>query len=200
MHRLERLVEDLEIRHHPEERTRRAGDRLVLGLLTERVDAARHAPEPAVTVPLAGLIDDFLALARYQVPEGITLSTEIAAGLSCLLPVGGMRQALLNLVLNAVHAVGDAGTITLRATHEDGQLRVDVDDDGPGFPIDMLRVGVRPFATDRVGGTGLGLAMVRRFVHDHGGEIHLANIDSQGDRPGARVTLTLPCAPGDDDA
>lgn len=170
------------------------------GLLSERVDAARHAPEPAITVPLVRLIDDFLALARYQVPEGISVVSDVAPELTCLLPVSGLRQALLNLVLNAVHALGDAGEITIRVRRQDNWLRLEVDDDGPGFPDDMLRVGVRPFASNRVGGTGLGLAMVRRFVNDHGGEIELANIESQANHRGARVTLTLPCAHGDHDA
>ena len=64
-----------------------------------------------------------------------------------------------------------------------------VEDEGPGFPEEMLRIGVRPFATGRVGGSGLGLAMVRRFTRDHDGDLQLANRESGG----ARVTLHLPC-------
>ena len=62
-------------------------------------------------------------------------------------------------------------------------------DTGPGFPSEMLAVGVRPFASGRMGGTGLGLAMVRRFTEDIGGVIELANSASGG----ARDTLRLPC-------
>jgi signal transduction histidine kinase len=53
----------------------------------------------------------------------------------------------------------------------------------------MLAVGVRPFASGRIGGTGLGLAMVRRFAEDINAELVLSNLEPHG----ARVTLRFPC-------
>jgi nitrogen fixation/metabolism regulation signal transduction histidine kinase len=69
-------------------------------------------------------------------------------------------------------------------------LHRDLEDEGPGFPEEMLLAGVRPFATGRAEGTGLGLAMVRRFARDHDGELELANREPHG----ARATLRLPCS------
>ncbi|GAB6042362.1 sensor histidine kinase [Endothiovibrio diazotrophicus] len=163
--------------------------RRVNGLLNETVDAARHAPEPPAPIALGPLLDEFLGLVRYQIPEGVALSGSAAAELVCTIPAAGLRQALLNLVLNGVQAVGETGCVEVAARREEGALVVEVSDDGPGFPEATLRVGVRPFATGRAGGTGLGLAMVRRFVRDHDGALELANREPRG----ARVTLRLPC-------
>ncbi len=158
-------------------------------LLTQQVDLARHAPEPYVETVIAQTVNELLGLIRYQVPEGVSLSSQIPADLICLLPVAGLRQALLNLVLNAVQIQGDQGRVHISAEHQAGQLVIQVQDDGPGFSEEMLRIGIRPFATGRDGGSGLGLAMVRRFVRDHDGDLSLGN-SSHG---GGCVTLHLPC-------
>jgi len=85
---------------------------------------------------------------------------------------------------------GERGRVTVTAEREDRSLVLGVSDDGPGFPEQMLLAGIRPFATGRAGGTGLGLAMVRRFTREHDGELELANLEPRG----ARVVLRLPCA------
>ena len=163
-------------------------------LLTEKVEAARHEPEPLAPVHLAALVSDLLALIRYQAPPGVALGADVPDDLKCLLPAAGLRQALLNLLLNAIQVQGGEGWVTLAAQRRDGQLLLWVEDEGPGFPEEMLRIGVRPFAAGRTGGTGLGLTMVRRFARDHDGELDLANREPHG----ARVTLRLPCTAGSD--
>jgi len=67
-------------------------------------------------------------------------------------------------------------------------LRISVCDNGPGFPPELLDAGIRPFFSMRERGTGLGLAMVRRFARDVGGTLELANRIPHG----AQVTLILP--------
>ncbi len=161
------------------------------GLLTQKVDAARHAPEVFARVRLSALIDEFFNLMRYQVPAGIVLDAQIPADLVCLLPAAGLRQALLNLVLNAVQALGDGGHVMVAAQRVGEQLVLMVSDDGPGFPAERLQVGVHPFATGRAGGTGLGLAMVRRFTRDHDGDLELANRQPHGARVTLQSTLRL---------
>jgi signal transduction histidine kinase len=159
------------------------------GLLTEQVEAARYRPEAPTKVHLAALVGDLLTLVRYQAPQGTRLLANIPWGMECMVPQAGLRQALLNLLLNAIQVQEGDGQVTVVARHGPGQLLLWVEDEGPGFPEDMLRTGVRPFATGRAGGTGLGLAMVRRFTRDHGGEMELSNREGRG----ARVTLHLPC-------
>jgi len=162
----------------------------VNNLLSERLYEARHAPEPLVDVDVAALIDSLVALLNYQVPEPIRLATGVAPGLVCALPESGLRQALLNLVMNAARAIGEGeGRITVSARRRDERLEIEVADSGPGFPRSMIDSGVRPFVTGRVDGTGLGLAIVQRFARTFYGELRLENPPEGG----ARATLSLPC-------
>ena len=93
------------------------------------------------------------------------------------------------MILNAADALeSNAGLIRIKARSEAHGLRIDVFDNGPGFSQDLLNYGIRPFRTSRQGGTGLGLAMVQRFVKDVGGTIKLGNQQPHG----ACVTVLLP--------
>lgn len=159
-------------------------------MLNDLLSQARQVPEPAKTVELKPLVDQLLALTRYQLAEPIHLQHRTEDGLRCRLPESGLRQALLNLVLNAAAALGDSGGhINVSAKSKGEHLEIVVTDDGPGFPATLLETGVRAFATNRDHGTGLGLAMVRRFAMDLGGELRLTNIHPHG----ACATLYLPC-------
>ncbi|MFG6430764.1 ATP-binding protein [Roseateles sp. LYH14W] len=107
-----------------------------------------------------------------------------------------LQQLLSNLLANAVRFSPEDGVVELSAGHgEDGDVRVDVADRGPGIPPDELEsifeAFVQSSATkNAAGGTGLGLAICRRIAAAHGGRIWAAN------RPGggAIVSLVLPAA------
>jgi len=158
-------------------------------LLNDMLDQSRHSPEVATVFDIKTLINDLVALTRYQIADSISLQVDAPYSLPVHLPESGIRQALLNLILNATDALeGNPGTICIRA-HSDRQgLQIDVQDDGIGFSQDMLEHGIRPFRTSRQRGTGLGLAMVQRFVKDVGGTISLANQPTHG----ACVSILLP--------
>jgi len=162
--------------------------RLLNGLLQE----SSHVPEPPRMVSIPRLVNELATLMRYQVPSHVRLEIQTPEDLRCRVPEDGIRQALLNLVLNSVAVMRDdePGTVTIHVEYRNGMLEVQVLDDGPGFPEFMLSGGIRPFVTFRETGTGLGLAIVRRFARDLGGELGIANRVPRG----ARVTLTLPCA------
>lgn len=158
-------------------------------LLNDMLDQSRHSPETATDFDMAILIRDLLALTRYQIDECIELKSDAPGTLAVHLPESGIRQALLNLILNAADALeGSPGSICIKARIEAQGLRIDVFDNGPGFSKDMLSYGIRPFRTSRQRGTGLGLAMVQRFVKDIGGTIKLSNQQPNG----ACVTVLLP--------
>ncbi|MBT9568449.1 MAG: two-component sensor histidine kinase [Thiobacillus sp.] len=162
----------------------------VIAVLNALLDQARHQPEAPRPVDVAGSVQQLRQLLRYQLPPGIQLHQDIPDDLVCDLPEALFQQALLNLVLNAAQALTESrGEITVAACRESASLVLTVTDDGPGFCPDMLTLGVRPFATQRVGGTGLGLSMVQRFARTLGGELKLANTAPHG----AMVTLELPC-------
>ncbi len=157
--------------------------------LNDLLRQAAQDPEPASVLRLHDTVDQLLALLSHQLGDRLQLRNEVPEDLRCRLPEGGVRQALLNLVQNAAQAIGDRdGTVKVRARVDNGRILIDVCDDGPGIPNQLLESGVRAFASFRPGGTGLGLATVRRFARDVGGDLELANLPEGG----ARVTLNLP--------
>lgn len=166
----------------------------ITSLLNALLDQSRQLPEPASDVPLARVTEELFILARYQLPEQITLRHEIAPDLHWRLPENGLRRTLLNLLLNSYQAMGEQrGTITARAYQAHDHLILEVSDDGPGFPVSLLNSGIRTFRTSRPEGTGLGLVAVQRFVNELQGRLQLRNLTPHG----ACVTLLIP-TPGAD--
>ena len=160
--------------------------RLLNGLLQQ----SSHTPEARRDLAVDCLIQELATLLRYQVPAQIQLLATVQPGLRCRLPEDGLRQAVLNLVSNSAEALRDsAGTICVGAERDGAQMRLQVSDDGPGFPDELISGGIRPFASFRDNGTGLGLAIVKRFASDLGGELRIANRAPHG----ALATITLPC-------
>jgi two-component system sensor histidine kinase PilS (NtrC family) len=84
---------------------------------------------------------------------------------------GRLRQATLNLLENARQALGAGGRIDVGVIRRRGRVEICVADNGPGIPeVDRRRI-FKPFFSTKEGGRGLGLAMVKRFVEEAGGEI-----------------------------
>ena len=102
-----------------------------------------------------------------------------------------LRQALVNLIKNALEATGPEGKVMINAAKEDGGATLTVEDTGPGFPEEVKKNLFTPFVTTKPGGTGLGLVIVQGIVTDHGGTIIAEN------RPegGAQVIIHLPEKP-----
>ncbi|WP_031434091.1 sensor histidine kinase [Methylomarinum vadi] len=163
----------------------------IISTLNQFLQQAHHDPEPLQNVHIDSAINDLLTLARYQIPNTIQLQYHGKRELICRLPDVQFRQALLNLILNAQQAMGDcAGQIDIRAEYRDDFLVISVCDEGPGFSAEFLHDGIREFATRRSDGTGLGLAMVKRFVRNHEGDLIIHNREPHG----ACVEMKLNCS------
>jgi two-component system sensor histidine kinase FlrB len=101
-----------------------------------------------------------------------------------------LRGALLNLLNNAVDAVGQVGKIQISVVQLDSfKLRIEIKDDGPGIDQEIRQRIFEPFFTTKVHGTGLGLAVVDSVVKAHGGQMHVESALGQG----AVFWLVLPC-------
>ena len=158
--------------------------------LNQLLDQARHQPEPLRLVDLRNLAEETLELLHYQLPASIQLHVHIPSNIRARLPETGLRQVLINLVLNAAQVLGqEGGNIWITLKKQNDRLRLEVADDGPGFPNELLSHGIRPFISGRDSGTGLGLLMVKRFVTNLDGLIRLKNINPHG----ALVILEIPC-------
>jgi len=101
-----------------------------------------------------------------------------------------LEQAVLNLVLNAVEAMPAGGELRLEVRMQGDEVILAVQDQGQGMKQEVLERLFEPFLTRRPGGTGLGLAMVRRTVELHGGNVRVQSKSGKG----TRVELRLPKA------
>ena len=112
-----------------------------------------------------------------------------------------LRQALVNLVENAVKYTGEHGLVRVEATTDDQTLRLAVVDSGPGIPPEhQARVFERFYRVDTarsrsMGGTGLGLAIVKHAAAVHGGTVHLESEVGVGTRFELAVPISPPAAP-----
>ena len=92
---------------------------------------------------------------------------------------GQILQVLTNLLQNAVDALNEdrgSGRIDVQVSYENEDIRIDIQDDGPGLPKDMINSLTEPYVTMRKKGTGLGLAIVKKILDDHNGRITLNNV------------------------
>ena len=133
------------------------------------------------------VVDLFRASAKEQ---GIVLDSQVKveaelAGRS----VSAVRDALSNLLLNALQATPHGGKVKLNAAASDGELVISVQDSGPGVPVNLRERIWEPFFTTRQRGTGLGLAIVRKRVQEVGGT---AVLDVGRNGGGALFELRVP--------
>jgi two-component system, OmpR family, sensor histidine kinase TctE len=100
-----------------------------------------------------------------------------------------LREAITNLIDNAVRYSGRSATITLRARREGSRVCLEVEDNGPGLPPEELSKVFERFyrASDAPGGAGLGLAIVQEIAHRHGGSAHAQVVVPHG----LRVEIVL---------
>ncbi|HET9710436.1 MAG TPA: ATP-binding protein [Pyrinomonadaceae bacterium] len=136
---------------------------------------------------LRSVVDLFRANAKEQ---GIALDCDVKveaqlAGKS----VSALRDALSNLLLNALQATPHGGRVELIAAASDGELLISVQDSGAGVPADLRERIWEPFFTTRQRGTGLGLAIVRKRVQEVGGS---ASLDVSRNGRGALFQLRVP--------
>jgi signal transduction histidine kinase len=99
-----------------------------------------------------------------------------------------MEQALTNLVLNAVEAMPTGGILSIGISAHERWLTITISDTGPGIPLDVQRRIFEPFFTTKTRGTGLGLAVARRVIEEHGGTIEIASELGKG----TTFTIQLP--------
>jgi signal transduction histidine kinase len=118
--------------------------------------------------------------------------TVIPAGQSILVTCDphALRQVLLNLALNAQQAMVRGGRVTLKISKEEGFGVIDVSDTGPGIPADIRDRLFKPFQSTKAEGHGIGLALVKRFVDNFGGNV---TVESEAGK-GTTFRLRLPLA------
>ncbi|MTI96705.1 MAG: PAS domain-containing protein [Firmicutes bacterium] len=166
------------------------------GVIGELMDFARPVPNTSAIFNFSALAEEVVTLTeRYAAQNKIELLLSGDADLKVDGDREKLKQALVNLIFNAIEAQPDGGTVVLRLERTKEGVGVSVADAGPGVaPGNRERI-FDPFYTTREQGTGLGLTLVHRIVTDHGGTLEV------GDSPegGAMFTIKLPGGDGDGD-
>jgi signal transduction histidine kinase len=159
--------------------------------LNDLLSSARNSSEAAQDTDVNAVLKDLITLLNYQVSNNLSLSLQGRADRPMLLPETEFRQVLLNLLQNAVQAIGQRqGEVSVEVFQNDVQLNIIIHDTGDGFSEAFLKQGVSPFVSLKKKGSGLGLVMVQRFVREQRGQLNLENDDIGH----GKVTLTLPLA------
>jgi signal transduction histidine kinase len=112
---------------------------------------------------------------------GIDIETSIPVDLPPLTAdPAQLKQVLLNLVVNALHAMPGGGRLIISAMVEGSQARIDIVDSGCGISPEVLPRIFDPFFSTRVGGSGLGMAIIAKIVREHGAEIRVESETGHG--------------------
>jgi signal transduction histidine kinase len=139
--------------------------------------------------PVNNIINRVLSLLDTKIREKqITIINKNLEISNFLVDSTAMIQVLLNILLNAIDAVGKHGKITIAQSHENGGYRINISDNGPGIDENIRKDLFKPFVTSKDGGTGLGLSITKKLLNSFGGDIKIAEADSEG----AEFNIHLP--------
>jgi PAS domain S-box-containing protein len=161
-------------------------------VVTDFLNFARPVNAEIDAVDLVELLDTVMADLKSHRPGNyeLTLQGKGPAVVPCDAIL--MRQAFLNLLINAVEAMEANGQAFVRVDNISDRgksyVRIIFEDSGPGIPVDQMAKIFLPFFTTKSHGTGLGLSLVQKAVIAHKGRIEAENSESGG----ARFVVTLP--------
>jgi signal transduction histidine kinase len=144
------------------------------------------------TDPLA-VLDELARLIRPQAAQQrveVVLEHPAEGAPPVPLDVEKFKQAVLNLMINALEAMAEGGRLVVRAKTRDGELLVAISDTGPGIPPELHPSLFKPYFSTKARGTGMGLALTEKLVGQHGGRI-----DFQTGAGGTTFRIAIPVEP-----
>lgn len=164
--------------------------RYLTGVVNDFLAFARDLPLTRERVDVRALLEDVRSLKQRE--DAAEIVVECALTTPFALDRGRVKEALLNLVTNALQATPPSGLVRLRAQLDDeGRLVLEVKDTGAGMSPEQMARTFTPFFTTKEKGSGLGLALVRKFARDHGGDASLESAPGNG----TAVRMVLAPAP-----
>lgn len=160
-------------------------------LLTKFLRFARSDEFNPSEVYLNSVLKQVVNLVQFQLRrQSIDLQLDMSKLPAVRADRSLLQQALLNLVMNAVEAMPQGGTLTIASTFEGEHYRIGISDTGSGIPAAIRDKIYDPFFTTKEEGTGLGLSIVYNIMN-----IHHGHIDMQPSEKGTTFWLTIPCHP-----
>jgi len=139
-------------------------------------------PQPQFQpVKLNELVESVVQLHQAQLAKaGVSCKLETSADNPIAADPELLHRALSNLILNAIEAMPQGGTLTLQVSQRPDSVRIEVSDTGSGLALEESAQLFTPYYTSKPHGTGLGLAIVQSIVSDHGGRISVTSEPGRG--------------------
>ena len=165
-------------------------------LITEFLDFAKPRAPVRCVQPARPLVEDILGFCKPEL-ESHRVEARIddqAPGATLYADARQLKQACLNLIINAIDAMPDGGHLTVGIAQEDDYTVISITDTGEGIAPDMMERIFTPFVTTKASGTGLGLAKVFSIMDSHDGRIEC--VSDKG--AGATFNLYIPAHGGDE--
>ncbi len=166
-------------------------------IITDLLDFVRVRPPSRAPVPVAAIVDGALSAVRGL--EGITIVREVPDDVMAMVDEPQTRDALGNLLRNAVEAMGDRGTLTVRARQDPPFACVAVEDTGPGVAEEARVHLFEPLITTKALGLGLGLTTARALIENQQGDLRYVMTGREGACFEIRVPLATAETTGPDD-
>ena len=189
---VDKLEADRETRAALHKRAEIVGDEIgrLNRLLTEFLELARPRGIAREPVHVASLVADVLDLELDTATQrGITVKRDLSPdGCVAIGDREKLKQVVINLVVNAIEAMKNGGTLSARVACAADRVSIVIEDTGPGIEAQYLTSVFDPFFTTKEAGTGLGLSIVRKIVDQHAGEVHLESERGKG----TCVEVTIP--------
>ena len=165
-------------------------------LITEFLDFAKPSAPVRCVQPARPLVEDILGFCKPEL-ESHRVEARIddqAPDATLYADARQLKQACLNLIINAIDAMPDGGHLTVGIAQEDDYTVISITDTGEGIAPDMMERIFTPFVTTKASGTGLGLAKVFSIMDSHDGRIEC--VSDKG--AGATFNLYIPAHGGDE--
>ncbi|MHC4859560.1 MAG: sensor histidine kinase [Planctomycetota bacterium] len=146
------------------------------------LDFARPTEDESRDADLGSAVDEILNLVRLEAArEKVEVETDLADGLPRVkVDPEQLKQVILNLVMNALQAMENGGTLEVTTKLASGKVQLTVADTGEGIPDEIRDRVLDPFYTTRPRGTGLGLSIVQKILLNHGAELDLRRREPGG--------------------
>lgn len=159
------------------------------GLVSELLDFSKHTPVQRTMIDARQLLDDIIDLVSAQFDSSsINILKKYDGNFNISGEPGRLKQAILNIFINSQHAMQHGGTIDVELSTSDNYVTIAIGDNGTGIPDEVIDKIFDPFFTTKQRGAGLGLAISKKIIDDHGGRIIVENRKSKG----TLFTLFLP--------
>ena len=156
------------------------------GILNEILSFVKETRINKEIVSSNNIIDEVISLIWSEIDDrGIVLVKEYSEPIELFVDPNRIKDALLNILTNAVQAVGSNGTISVKTYFRNGACIFEIKDTGPGIAEEDLTYIFDPFFTTKKSGTGLGLTITHRIIEEHDGSIEVES------KPGAGSTFRV---------